>query len=462
MSNGPAYCAKLRQVKVSSGLVPVDRAAVLDRLARTRARTRALFDLVHESAYYDRPIALRNPIVFYEGHLPAFAVNTLVKKGLGQPGIDDHLETIFARGIDPDTEARAVARGNPAWPSRAAVQEYARQADALIADAIRNADLERDDHPLLKDAEALWTILEHEDMHQETLAYMWHQLPYEAKRKPEHYLTVPPRLLASDARPAGTTDRTRVPAGVATLGTRDGFAWDNERPPQSVAVNAFDIDTHNVTNGEFLAFVEAGGYNERRWWRDDDWAWVKAERVAHPAFWEWQGSWHLRGMFEQVPLPMDWPAYVTWAEANAYACWKGRRLPSEAEFHRAAFGTSKDGERRFPWGATLEGRAPANFDFQRWDPDPVGAHPSGASAFGVHDLVGNGWEWTSTVFAPFEGFAPLPSYPEYSADFFDGEHYVMKGASPVTPRTLVRPGFRNWFRPRYPYVYATFRTVGRS
>ena len=105
---------------------------------------------------------------------------------------------------------------------------------------------------------------------------------------------------------------------------------------------------------------------------------------------------------------------------------------------------------------------PGTFDFRRWDPEPVGAHPEGASAFGVHDLIGNGWEWTSTTFGPFDGFSPLPTYPEYSADFFDGDHFVMKGASPLTARTLVRRGFRNWFRPRYPYVYATFRCAGEA
>jgi gamma-glutamyl hercynylcysteine S-oxide synthase len=462
--------------------VSVERAAVLDRYHRSRARTRALFDLVRESAYYERPIALRNPIVFYEGHLPAFAVNTLIKKGLGQQGIDEQLEIIFARGIDPDTEATAIARGNPAWPSRAVVQEYAQEADVLIGKAICNADLERDDHPLLKDAQALWTILEHEDMHQETLAYMWHQLPYEAKRKPEHYITLPPRLRApgSDLPPQrgcrvgdpglrAETGSTPIPSGTVTLGTRDGFAWDNERPAHCVRVEAFSIDTHDVTNADFLAFIDAGGYDDHRWWRDEDWAWVRGERVTNPAFWENvstpnsqlpTANWFYRGMFERVPLPLDWPVYVTWAEADAYARWKGRRLPSEAEFHRAAFGTPGGGERRYPWGDTLDGRPPANFDFQRWDPEPAGARPDGASAFGVHDLVGNGWEWTSTVFAPFEGFAPLPSYPEYSVDFFDGDHYVMKGASPVTASGLVRPGFRNWFRPRYPYVYATFRTAG--
>ena len=450
-------------------VVPLDRSAILNRFHRSRARTRALFDLLDESTYYERPIPLRNPIVFYEGHLPAFAVNTLIKKGLGRSGIDDHLETIFARGIDPDTEAAAIARGNPAWPSRGEVHDYAVAADSLIADAITAADLEVAGHPLLQDAQALWTIVEHEDMHQETLAYMWHQLPHAVKRKPEHYVTAPPRLRApgSGLRTAGL--RITIPAGEATLGTRDGFAWDNERPAHTVPVDAFDIDTHNVTNAEFQEFVNAGGYRDRRWWRDDDWTWLQEEAVTHPHFWERQsspdsraGEWFWRGMFESVPLPPDWPVYVTWAEANAYARWRGRRLPSEPEFHRAAFGTPEGKERHYPWGDALKSRPPANFDFVRWDPEPVGAHPDGASAFGVHDLLGNGWEWTSTVFAPFDGFAPLPAYPEYSADFFDGDHYVMKGASPVTPRGLVRPGFRNWFRPRYPYVYATCRTVGRA
>src|SRR5215207_2181185 len=138
----------------------LDRTALLDRFRRLRARTRELFALLDDRVYYERPIALRNPIVFYEGHLPAFAVNTLIKKGLGQAGVDEALETIFARGIDPDTEAAAVARGNPAWPSRAVVRDYVAAADRLLAAAISDADLERDDHPLLRGAQALWAILE--------------------------------------------------------------------------------------------------------------------------------------------------------------------------------------------------------------------------------------------------------------------------------------------------------------
>jgi formylglycine-generating enzyme required for sulfatase activity len=164
-------------------------------------------------------------------------------------------------------------------------------------------------------------------------------------------------------------------------------------------------------------------------------------------------------MFEWLPLPPSWPVYVSQAEASAYARWRGARLPTEAEFQRAAFGTPSGEERPFPWGAAAPSTTTGVFDFISWDPQPAGSHPAGRSAWGIEDLVGNGWEWTSSVFAPFPGFRPLASYPEYSADFFDDEHLVMKGASPATARELLRPSFRNWFRPRYPYVYATFRCV---
>jgi gamma-glutamyl hercynylcysteine S-oxide synthase len=440
----------------SAGL---DRAAVRHRFHHARARTRILFDLLDDSWYHQRPIALRNPVVFYEGHLPAFAVNTLIKKALGSRGIDERLEVVFARGIDPESEATAIARGNPAWPARGEVAAYAAAADRVIESAIMTAELERPGHPMLRGAEALWTILEHEEMHHETLVYMWHQVPYEGKRAPRGYVTLP----IAHTRATAGGGRVTIPAGDVTLGTdtRESFGWDNERPAHRVGVEAFSIAVDNVTNAEFLEFVEAGGYRDPRWWRDEDWAWVTSESVNHPPFWEREGQqWYWRGMFERVPLPANWPVYATWAEARAFALWRGMRLPTEAEFHRAAYGTPSNREQPYPWGAAMPATPPGNFDFVRWDPEPVGWRPEGTSAFGVRDLVGNGWEWTSTVFAPFSGFAPMPSYPEYSADFFDGEHFVMKGASPVTARTLVRRGFRNWFRPRYPYVYATFRCVG--
>jgi formylglycine-generating enzyme required for sulfatase activity len=247
-----------------------------------------------------------------------------------------------------------------------------------------------------------------------------------------------------------------------TLGVERGsipFGWDNEFPATAAMVEPFSIERHDVTNQRFLEFVESGAYEQDRWWTPEDWHWLQTDGVRHPLFWEREnGTWLWRAMFERTPLPLSWPVYVSHAEASAYARWSGARLPTEAEFQRACYG-SPAGERRYPWGDAEPTPAAGVFDFASWDPEPAGNHPTGSSAWGVEDLIGNGWEWTDTVFAPFPGFRQMSSYPEYSADFFDGQHFVMKGASPATARELIRPTFRNWFRPRYPYVYATFRCV---
>jgi gamma-glutamyl hercynylcysteine S-oxide synthase len=431
----------------------IDRAALLDRFRRVRARSRHLFDLITPDAYYSRPITLRNPVVFYEGHLAAFSVNTLLKRALGQPGIDAALEVLFARGIDPEHEVPGESL-RASWPSREQVLAYVREADRRLEDVLATADLDRPGDPLLDRGEAAFTIVEHEEMHQETLQYIWHRLPFEQKHRPAGVT-----VLTEGAAPA--PERVAIPAGVATLGAwRDAirFGWDNEFGEVRVDVPAFTVDRHNVTNAEFLAFVEAGGYMDESLWTPSAWAWRASERIDHPLFWERRdGKWSWRAMFDLVPLPSSWPVYVSHAEAEAFARWRGDRLMTEAEFHRAAFGTPQGPEQALPWGEALADVAHGNFGAVHWDPVPVGSYPPGASAFGVHDLFGNGWEWTSSLFAPFPGFSPMASYPEYSADFFDAAHFVLKGASPATPSALVRRSFRNWFRPHYPYVYATFR-----
>jgi ergothioneine biosynthesis protein EgtB len=432
-----------------------DRDALVERFRRTRARSSAIFDLVPLDGRLERPIALRHPIIFYEGHIPAFYVNTLLKKGLGLAGIDDQLERLFARGIDPASEAAAAERQVSSWPSRHDLSAYVAEADRSVEHALATADLERPDHPVLRHAQAVWTGLEHEAMHQETLLYMLHRMPASKKRRPD-------RLDAPSTGRAPEPTSVRIPAGVASLGAPDGpaFGWDNEFREHRVPVPAFRIGKHKVTNAEWLEFVEAGGYRRPELWAPQDWQWIVEASVLAPAFWvRRDGDWFWRGMFDEIPLPPAWPAYVTHAEATAFARWRGGRLPTEAEFHRAAFGTSQGDERQHPWGDAPPDATRGHFDFAGWDPAPVGVHPAGASAWGVDELVGNGWEWTSSVFAPFPGFEPMVSYPEYSADFFDGRHFVMKGASPATARELVRRSFRNWFRPQYPYVYATFRVV---
>jgi len=435
-----------------------NREFLVEWYLRNRARSKILFDLVTDEAYYSQPIALRHPIVFYEGHLPAFSFNTLVKRGLGRPSIDASLEGLFARGIDPHEspghEATPAHGAQGGWPTRDAVWRFADEADRQVLDALKHADLDQPGHALLDRGEAVFAILEHEAMHQETLLYMWHRLPFHQKRPPAGYV-------APLDGPVPRDEWIQVPAGRATLGLdRDSlvFGWDNERPAASAFVNTFAIERHNITNAAFLEFVEAGGYRNQRWWRPEDWTWLQTEDVRHPLFWERHDeTWHWRGMFALIPLPSSWPVYVSHAEAHAYAEWRGARLATEAEFQRAAYGTTSAAERKYPWGDEAPTIERGAFDFSAWDPHAAGSHPAGRSAWGIDDLVGNGWEWTTTVFAPFPGFTPLPSYPEYSADFFDGEHFVMKGASPATARELLRPTFRNWFRARYPYVYATFR-----
>ena len=431
----------------------LDRAATLDRFRRVRARSKQLFDLIASDAYYSRPITLRNPIVFYEGHLAAFSVNTLLRKALGLPGIDPALEVLFARGIDPEHEVPNESL-RASWPSRERVIAYVEESDRRLEEALATAELDRPGHPLLDRAEAVFTIIEHEEMHQETLQYIWHRLPLDQKRRPAG-------LEISTEGRVPALDRVHIAAGTATLGARRDavrFGWDNEFGELQVDVPAFEVDRHNVTNAQFLAFVEDGGYTREPLWSPSAWEWRSSEGLSHPLFWEQHdGQWYWRGMFDLIALPHAWPVYVSHAEAEAFARWRGDRLMTEAEYHRAAFGTPDDREQAFPWGEEPPDATRGNFGAVHWDPVPVGSYVSGTSAWGVHDLIGNGWEWTSSLFAPFPGFTPMASYPEYSADFFDAAHLVLKGASPATPATQVRRSFRNWFRPHYPYVYATFR-----
>jgi ergothioneine biosynthesis protein EgtB len=426
-----------------------ERASWIAHWRSNRARSRAFFDeILTPGAYYERPIALRHPFVFYDGHLSAFPVNVVLKGALSRKGVDEGLEVLFARGIDPLEAAKAP---HLAWPAREAVRAYVARADEAVLEALETA-------PEEALAEAAPLILEHEEMHQETLHYMLHRLEFGAKKRPPGA----PALETAGAPPARRS--VPIPAGCATLGARRSelrFGWDNEFPRQDVFVPGFSIDAHAVTNAEYLEFVEAGGYAQAELWKEDAREWLAKTNTSHPAFWTRRdGGWLWRGQFEEVPLPPAWPVYVSQAEARAFAAWRGRRLPTEAEFHRAAYSRPEGGESFRPWGDGEPTDDRANLGFHRTDPVPCGSRPAGASAWGVHDLVGNGWEWTSTPFAPLPGFAPMPLYPAYSADFFDGSHFVLKGASPVTAPSLSRRSFRNWFQPHYPYVYAKFRTAG--
>jgi formylglycine-generating enzyme required for sulfatase activity len=376
-------------------------------LDETRERTDAIFQLVRPDSFYERPIPERHRIIFYLGHLEAFDWNLIGRYALDRKSFHPEFDKLFAFGIDPPPGQ--LPQDQPSdWPSLQQVLQYNRRTRDTIDDLLEETP-----------PQLLHVAIEHRLMHVETFAYIMHQLPYDRKLSPD----ADEETQRVSAREHWMID---IPEGEAQLGTKDHeFGWDNEFEAHRATVPAFSIAKHKVTNGEFLEFMRATGATAPFFWRQQD------------------GEWMLRGMFAEFPLPLDWPVYATYEQAQAYAKWRGAKIATEAQYHRAAClaGTASSG----------------NFDFEHWDPVAVQAHDTGAQI--PSQLVGNGWEWTSTPFAPFRGFEPFPFYQNYSEPFFDGQHYVLKGASPVTAAKLARPSFRNWFRPAYPYVYATFRLV---
>jgi iron(II)-dependent oxidoreductase len=426
-----------------------------ERLREARTNTDELFRIVREDSLYERPIPERHRIIFYLGHLEAFDWNLFRENGLGLQSSHPEFDKLFAFGIDP-VDGGLPTDGPEDWPALEEVRRYHHRVREEIDSALDAADSTANERPGSPTFETLLHVaVEHRLMHAETLAYMFHRLPVERKHPQKQAVfsmgQVEPRMV-------------KVPAGEATLGlTREvngQFGWDNEFETFRAQVPAFQIDKYMVANAEYLAFLEADGYNNPSFWTAEDWGWKEAQNIQHPAFWELRGDkWFYRAMFQEFPLIPDWPVYVSHAEASAFARWAKKSLPTEAQWHRAAYGTSQTVERAYPWGQSVPQQIRGNFDFSRWDPVPVNAFPANESSYEVAGQIGNGWEWTSSVFEPFPNFEPFPFYPGYSANFFDGKHYVLKGGSSRTAASMLRRSFRNWFQPHYQYVYAGFRCV---
>lgn len=352
-------------------------------------------------------MAERHRLIFYAGHLEAFDWNLIGRDGLGCASFHPTFDKLFAFGIDPEIGGGPADQASD-WPRWEEVRRYVGEVRARLDRLIDRAT-----------NQYLNVALEHRWMHAETLAYLFHNLPREAKCGPDP--------LPAGEREAPANRWVPVESGPARMGLEreGGFGWDNEFEGHTVNVDGFRISRFKVSNGEYLEYVRQG---------------AKA-----PYFWtQRRGEWILRLMFGEIRLPLDWPVYVTHEEAEAFARWRGAGLPTEAQYQRAA-----------------EGARGVNADFASWDPVAVDVR-GGVSKHGVEQLIGNGWEWTSTVFGPFPGFEPFPFYRGYSADFFDGRHWVMKGGSARTAGCLLRPTFRNWFRGDYPYVYSGFRLVEKA
>jgi iron(II)-dependent oxidoreductase len=416
------------------------RQTCRQELVAARVQTDSLFQMLAPAALHVRTIPERHRIIFYLGHLEAFDWNMICKWAFEMSPFNSEFDRLFAFGIDP-VNGKLPDDKPSDWPPVDEIRSYCDRIRRTIDAVLDTADLEDESKTRI-----FHVAIEHRLMHAETLAYLLHWLDVDLKNSQES-------IRENAGRKTPTRIRSKlIPAGHATLGQRanGAFGWDNEFKAHSAFVPEFSIDTFNVTNQEYLDFVTAGGYQERSLWTEDSWVWLQQSSIHHPKFWiRRNGDWFYRAMFGELPLPPDWPVYVSHAEASAYSRWNGKMLPTEAQYQRAAFGSRNGSDTdRVPNG---------NFNCRSWNPAPVGSFAP--SAFGVFDLVGNGWEWTRTTFAPFEGFEPFPFYPGYSADFFDGKHFVLKGASPRTSGALVRSSFRNWFQPHYPNIYATFRCV---
>ncbi|WP_433711700.1 ergothioneine biosynthesis protein EgtB [Nocardia sp. CA-084685] len=316
--------------------------------------------------------------------------------------------------------------------------------DVLETNALRG-------DPLVDGGFAFGMIAQHEQQHDETMLAT-HQLR-----------TGPAVLSAPDAPSAATpvAGEVVIPTGEFVMGTStDPWALDNERPAHPVHVPAFAIDVAPVTNAQYQAFIADGGYQRAELWSEQGWAHRQEAGLMAPQFWECDpaGHWWRRAFGVMTPVRPQQPVvHVCWFEAEAYANWAGKRLPTEAEWEKAArFDPATGTSRRYPWGDTEPDSATANLGQRHLEPAEVGAYPAGASPTGVHQLIGDVWEWTASGFEAYPGFRAFP-YAEYSDVFFGGDYRVLRGGSFGTDPVACRGTFRNWDHPIRRQIFSGFR-----
>jgi iron(II)-dependent oxidoreductase len=444
--------------------LPDDPAAlaahVADLLDAARRRSRDLTDALDEAELRRQHSPLMSPLIWDLAHVPNYEELWLLREVAAQDPLRPEIDQIYDAFVTP----RALRPTLPVLGQRE-TREYADGVRARVLDALAGparplpAAGQSDGRRarLLGSGFAYGLVLQHEHQHAETM------LQTLQLRRGEPSLAAdpePPRPPAGQRLP----EMVRVDAGPFVMGTStDPWAYDNERPAHVVDLPAYEIDTVPVTNGAYLAFVESGGYDDRRLWSDAGWRWRCETGERAPLDWRREGGSWVRQRFGRVePLPLDEPVqHVCRWEAEAYAASVGKRLPTEAEWEKAAAWDPVAGRaRRYPWGDTEPGLEHANLGQRHLRPAPVGAYPAGASAYGVHQMLGDVWEWTSTEFDGYPGFATFP-YREYSEVFFAGRasesSTVLRGGSWAVHPTAARATFRNWDFPQRRQVFAGFR-----
>ncbi|MDP9397743.1 MAG: ergothioneine biosynthesis protein EgtB [Actinomycetota bacterium] len=430
----------------------LDEDALKERIAaeleevrrRSLALTTGALDEPELTSQHSR---LMSPLVWDLAHVGNYEELWLLRTTVGaealvRPEIDDMYDAFeHPRAERPRLPLLAPAEA----------ESYLALVRRKVLDALEQVRL-RPDAPLFDGGYVYGMVVQHEHQHDETMLAT-HQLRRGA-----------PVLPADDAPPPDPGPippaEVRVPAGPFLMGTSaEAWAYDNERPAHRVDLPAYWIDTVPVSNAAYASFVEAGGYDDPRWWHPDGWSWRCTSGKRAPAFWRREGGQWLRRRFGRVePLPAEEPVqHVCWYEADAYARFAGRRLPTEAEWEKAAsWDPDAHRARRHPWGDGPPGAEHANLGQRRHRPAPVGSYPAGASAYGVRQLLGDVWEWTASDFTGYPGFRPFP-YREYSEVFFGPGHKVLRGGSWATHPSACRSTFRNWDLPIRRQIFAGFR-----
>ena len=404
-----------------------------------------MFSITGEGAFYEVADDLRHPLIFYLGHTAVFYINKLVAcEALER--INPHFESLFEMGIDP--EKPSEVRRQISWPKLAEVWDYRQKARSKVRDWLQTVAFpERIDS-----SDPLWALfmgLEHDRIHFETSSVLIRQYPTSYLTRPEGWHYAPVRSSEPVER------MISFPSGSVRLGKPHDFptyGWDNEYGKLRVQVPAFETSNNLVTNGQFMDFVDDGGYLNPEHWSREGWQWVRKDNVSHPKFWvPTSEGFSYRAMFDVLDMPQHWPAEVNALEAEAYCRWRGNgfRLLSEGEFGRIAADLELGDE-------DVVARDDFNNHLCYGSPCPVGSLESATSARGVNDVFGNVWVWLSDLFRPLPGFEIHPLYDNFSEPYFGSKHNMMLGGSWATTGLGTSRFYRLWFRRNF-FQHAGFR-----
>jgi iron(II)-dependent oxidoreductase len=406
-----------------------------------RKRTLGLVDPFSDAELRRSPSRLMSPLVWDLGHCANYEELWLLRNIAGSAPTDPQLDDIYNAFEHPRWERPSLPLLGPDEARR-----YMHDIRARSLDVLEGIELTPEQR-LLDRGYVYGMVVQHEHMHDETMLatiQLMRERPY------------PPAVQAPRAVVAVERDMVFVPGGPFEMGTSvEPWAFDNERPVHTVDVAPFYIDRAPVSNADYLEFMNAGGYSDRRFWGDDGWAYIEETKKTQPGFWEDGG---IRRYGTLVAIDPDEPVqHVSFHEAQAFATWAGKRLPTEAEWEKAASWSPEGRKRRFPWGdeEDTDGTR-SNLGQRYFGPSQIGAYPDGASAYGCHQMLGDVWEWTSSDFQPYPGYEWFP-YKEYSEVFYGGDYKVLRGGSWATHISSVRNTFRNWDYPIRRQIFAGFR-----